>query len=117
MASGEVVACDELHKPGKDIPWLLYELSGLFRVSGWQEDPGLPAVFSMAPSSGPGFPKFLVNLGFHRRVTEGYEGFTPKGLNFGSLFSQQISRLVSRVSHMGFDPAYGDVPTSAEFVE
>ena len=85
MASGKVVACDELHKPGIDGPWLLYEFSGLLWVSGGQEYPGLPAVLSVVPSSGPGFPEFFVNLGFHRRVTEGYEGFTPKGFHFGSL--------------------------------
>ena len=32
MASGEVMACDELHKPGKDVPWLLYEFSGLLCI-------------------------------------------------------------------------------------
>ena len=116
VASGEVVACDELHKPGEDVPWLLYEFSGLFGVSGRQEYPGLPTILSVVPSSGPGFPEFFVNLGFHRRVTEGYEGFTPKSLHFGALFGQQVSGLVTRVSHMGFDPAYGDFPAGAEFV-
>ena len=62
MAYGEIMAYDELHMPGVNILWPFYEFSGFWGVSVRQEYPGLPTVFFMVPSDGPGFPKFFVYL-------------------------------------------------------